>query len=195
MSGCSPRAQRPGASIRDGPQRIPRGTIPSPAGVPESVRTRDRPRHTHTRSQPPRTDTSKPNSPSSWAAPAATWSPPISPAAVAGYTIGNDITAVDQIPLDEMINPERRTANGSSSAGGSKPTSTTDLPMAVHVNGKQVAAADTGQLARNITEILVYLTDDLTLGPGDIGAERAAQHLRHRQTRRHPEIRSDGIEP
>ena len=91
------------------------------------------------------------------------------PAAVLGYTIGNDITAVDQIPLDEMMT-QAKNGDGFTPIG---PWIETDLdptcvPMTVHVNGKQVAAADTGQLARDITEILVYLTSYLTLGPGDI---------------------------
>jgi len=44
----------------------------------------------------------------------------------------------------------------------------TRIPMTVHVNGKLVASSDTSQLARNVTEALVYLTSYLTLGPGDI---------------------------
>jgi 2-keto-4-pentenoate hydratase/2-oxohepta-3-ene-1,7-dioic acid hydratase in catechol pathway len=91
------------------------------------------------------------------------------PAAVLGYTIGNDITAVDQIPLDEMMT-QAKNGDGFTPIGPWIETDLdpTHLAMAVHVNGKQVAAADTGQLARNITEILVYLTHYLTLGPGDI---------------------------
>ncbi|MET0863275.1 MAG: fumarylacetoacetate hydrolase family protein, partial [Nakamurella sp.] len=42
------------------------------------------------------------------------------------------------------------------------------VPMEVRVNGEIVGAADTSQLAWNITEQLVYLTRYLTLGPGDI---------------------------
>jgi 2-keto-4-pentenoate hydratase/2-oxohepta-3-ene-1,7-dioic acid hydratase in catechol pathway len=91
------------------------------------------------------------------------------PAAVLGYTIGNDITAVDQVPLDDMMT-QAKNGDGFTPIG---PWIETDLdptcvPMTVHVNGQQVAAADTGQLARNITEILVYLTHYLTLGPCDI---------------------------
>jgi len=44
----------------------------------------------------------------------------------------------------------------------------TSIPITVHVNGKQVASSDTGQLARNVTETLVYLTSYLTLDAGDI---------------------------
>ena len=91
------------------------------------------------------------------------------PAAVLGYTIGNDITAVDQIPLDEMMT-QAKNGDGFTPIGPWIETDLdpTHLPMTVRVNGKQVAAADTGQLARDITEILVYLTSYMTLGPGDI---------------------------
>ena len=90
-------------------------------------------------------------------------------AAILGYTIGNDITAVDQIPLDEMMT-QAKNGDGFTPIG---PWIETDLdptriPMTVHVNGKLVASSDTSQLARNVTEALVYLTHYLTLGPGDI---------------------------
>ena len=90
-------------------------------------------------------------------------------AAILGYTIGNDITAVDQIPLDEMMT-QAKNGDGFTPIG---PWIETDLdltriPMTVHVNGKLVASSDTSQLARNVTEALVYLTSYLTLGPGDI---------------------------
>ena len=91
------------------------------------------------------------------------------PAAILGYTIGNDVTAVDQIPLDEMMT-QAKNGEGFTPIG---PWIETDLdpmnlPMTVHVNDKKVAASSTSELARNVTEILVYLTSYLTLGAGDI---------------------------
>ena len=91
------------------------------------------------------------------------------PAAILGYTIGNDVTAVDQMPLDDTMT-QAKNGEGFTPIG---PWIETDLDpnsiqMTVHVNGKEVASSDTGELARNVTDILVYLTGYLTLGAGDI---------------------------
>lgn len=91
------------------------------------------------------------------------------PDAILGYTIGNDVTAVDQIPLDEKMTQSKH-GDGFTPLG---PWIETDLEpsavaMTVSVNGKPLAHASTSQLAWNITEQLVYLTSYLTLGPGDI---------------------------
>jgi 2-keto-4-pentenoate hydratase/2-oxohepta-3-ene-1,7-dioic acid hydratase in catechol pathway len=91
------------------------------------------------------------------------------PAAILGYTIGNDVTAVDQIALDEKMTQSKH-GDGFTPIG---PWIETDLDngavsMEVRVNDEIVAAANTSQLAWNITEQLVYLTRYLTLGPGDI---------------------------
>jgi 2-keto-4-pentenoate hydratase/2-oxohepta-3-ene-1,7-dioic acid hydratase in catechol pathway len=91
------------------------------------------------------------------------------PAAILGYTIGNDVTAVDQIGLDEKMT-QSKNGDGFTPIG---PWIETELdsgtvPMSVSVNGDVVAEANTNQLAWNITEQLVYLTSYLTLGPGDI---------------------------
>jgi 2-keto-4-pentenoate hydratase/2-oxohepta-3-ene-1,7-dioic acid hydratase in catechol pathway len=91
------------------------------------------------------------------------------PDAILGYTIGNDVTAVDQIPFDEKMT-QSKNGDGFTPIG---PWIETDLdsgsvPMAVLVNGETRAAANTSQLAWDITEQLVYLTRYLALGPGDI---------------------------
>jgi len=91
------------------------------------------------------------------------------PTAILGYTIGNDVTAADQVPLDDKMT-QAKNGDGFTPIG---PWIETELdpvrvPMTVEVNGIQVAAADTAQLAWNITEQLVYLTSYLTLGAGDI---------------------------
>lgn len=91
------------------------------------------------------------------------------PRAILGYTIGNDVTAVDQIPLDEKMT-QSKNGDGFTPIG---PWIETDLdsgavPMTVQLNGETVAQANTAQLAWNITEQLVYLTSYLALGPGDI---------------------------
>jgi 2-keto-4-pentenoate hydratase/2-oxohepta-3-ene-1,7-dioic acid hydratase in catechol pathway len=91
------------------------------------------------------------------------------PGAILGYTIGNDVTAVEQTALDEKMT-QSKNGDGFTPIG---PWVETDLdsgtvPMTVQVNGETVAKATTAQLAWNITEQLVYLTGYLTLGPGDI---------------------------
>jgi len=91
------------------------------------------------------------------------------PGAILGYTIGNDVTAVDQIPFDEKMT-QSKNGDGFTPIG---PWIETDLdngsvPMTVLVNGDVRAQANTSQLAWDITEQLVYLTSYLTLGPGDI---------------------------
>jgi 2-keto-4-pentenoate hydratase/2-oxohepta-3-ene-1,7-dioic acid hydratase in catechol pathway len=91
------------------------------------------------------------------------------PEAILGYTIGNDVTAVDQVTLDEKMTQSKH-GDGFTPLG---PWIETDLdpaavPIMVTVNGKPLARASTGQLAWNITEQLVYLTTYLTLGPGDV---------------------------
>ena len=106
------------------------------------------------------------------------------PAAILGYTIGNDITAVDQIPLDEMMT-QAKNGDGFTPIGPWIETDLdpTSIPMTVHVNGKLLASSDTGQLARNVTETLVYLTSYLTLGRRRHRPHRLPRHLRPGQTR------------
>ncbi len=91
------------------------------------------------------------------------------PDAVLGYTVGNDVTAVDQVPLDEKMT-QSKNGDGFTPLGPWIETSLdpSAIPMTVRVNGSVVARACTDQLAWNITEQLVYLTRYLPLGPGDI---------------------------
>ena len=91
------------------------------------------------------------------------------PEAIFGYTIGNDVTAVDQVPLDEKMT-QAKNGDGFTPLG---PWIETELdggavPITVRVNGSVVAEASTAQLAWNVTEQLVYLTRYLTLQPGDV---------------------------
>jgi 2-keto-4-pentenoate hydratase/2-oxohepta-3-ene-1,7-dioic acid hydratase in catechol pathway len=91
------------------------------------------------------------------------------PDAILGYTVGNDVTAVDQIALDEKMTQSKH-GDGFTPLGPWIETSLdpSDVAMSVRVGGELVAAASTAQLAWNITEQLVYLTHYLTLGPGDV---------------------------
>jgi 2-keto-4-pentenoate hydratase/2-oxohepta-3-ene-1,7-dioic acid hydratase in catechol pathway len=91
------------------------------------------------------------------------------PAAILGYTIGNDVTAVDQVALDEKMTQAKH-GDGFTPIG---PWIETDLnpsavPITVRVNDEDQVSANTAQLAWDITEQLVYLTSYLSLGPGDV---------------------------
>ena len=91
------------------------------------------------------------------------------PSAILGYTVGNDVTAVDQIALDEKMTQSKH-GDGFTPLGPWIETSLdpSDVAMSVRVGGELVATAGTARLAWNITEQLVYLTRYLTLGPGDV---------------------------
>ncbi|HOZ59279.1 MAG TPA: fumarylacetoacetate hydrolase family protein [Nakamurella multipartita] len=91
------------------------------------------------------------------------------PDAILGFTVGNDVTAVDQIALDEKLT-QAKNGDGFTPLGPWLETDldSADVPMSVRINGRTVASASTRQLAWDITEQLVYLTRYLPLGPGDV---------------------------
>ena len=91
------------------------------------------------------------------------------PAAILGYTVGNDVTAVDQIALDEKMTQSKH-GDGFTPLGPWIETAVdpSDVAMSVRVGSELVATGRTSQLAWTITEQLVYLTRYLTLGPGDV---------------------------
>ncbi|MGO1316192.1 MAG: fumarylacetoacetate hydrolase family protein [Cellulomonadaceae bacterium] len=98
------------------------------------------------------------------------------PDAILGWTIGNDVTAVDQIALDEKMT-QSKNGDGFTPLG---PWIETDLDfrdagLEVTVDGEVVAKASTPQLAYDVVEQLVYLTSVLTLGPGDVVLTGAPQ--------------------
>jgi 2-keto-4-pentenoate hydratase/2-oxohepta-3-ene-1,7-dioic acid hydratase in catechol pathway len=91
------------------------------------------------------------------------------PGSILGWTIANDVTAVDQIPLDDKFT-QVKNGDGFTPLG---PWIETDLdPRAVdievRVDGAVLARSSTAGLARDVGEQLVYLTSFLTLGPGDV---------------------------
>jgi 2-keto-4-pentenoate hydratase/2-oxohepta-3-ene-1,7-dioic acid hydratase in catechol pathway len=91
------------------------------------------------------------------------------PGAILGWTIGNDVTAVEQIPLDEKMT-QSKNGNGFTPIGPWIETDLdpADLAIEVSVGGDVAARSTTAHLAWDIAEQLVYLTSFLTLGPGDI---------------------------
>ena len=89
--------------------------------------------------------------------------------AVLGYTAANDVTARDL----QRSDPLWTSAKGYDGFTPLGPWIDTDLdPDAVSVqvtiSGRRLAAAPTSDLARDVVEILVYVTSFLTLGPGDV---------------------------
>lgn len=88
---------------------------------------------------------------------------------VLGYTIGNDVTAADQVPLDDKM-LQSKNGDGYTPIG---PWIETELDpdalgITVSVAGAVVKRSSTDRLAWNIAEQLVYITSNLTLGPGDV---------------------------
>ncbi|MFT8639992.1 fumarylacetoacetate hydrolase family protein [Bifidobacterium sp.] len=96
-------------------------------------------------------------------------SPEEVPAAILGATIGNDVTAIDQIPLDEKMT-QVKNGDGFTPLG---PVIETDIswdnaPIDVAIDGVQAASGSTAGLAWTIAEQVSYLTRYLTFGPGDV---------------------------
>lgn len=88
---------------------------------------------------------------------------------VLGWTIGNDVTAVDQLPLDPTWVPAK-SGDGFTPIG---PWIETDLdPLAASLlagrEGDDPLVSSTSRLAWNPYEALAALSSKLTLGPGDV---------------------------
>lgn len=90
--------------------------------------------------------------------------------AVFGYTIANDVTAVDQIPLDELLT-QAKNGDGFTPIGPWIETdlaAADDLELRVFVDDVLSSTGSTSQLAALVRDQLVYVTRHLALGPGDI---------------------------
>lgn len=90
--------------------------------------------------------------------------------AVLGYTIGNDVTSVDRVPIDER-NFEPKSGKGYTPIGPWIETEITDpdaIAMLVKLNGEVRAESNTALLQSTVAECLVYASSWLELGPGDI---------------------------
>jgi 2-keto-4-pentenoate hydratase/2-oxohepta-3-ene-1,7-dioic acid hydratase in catechol pathway len=89
--------------------------------------------------------------------------------AVLGYTVANDVTARDL----QRSDPLWTTAKGHDGFTPLGPWIETDLDAAdaeivVSRNGRALRGASPRDLARDVVEVLVYVTSFLTLGPGDV---------------------------
>lgn len=91
------------------------------------------------------------------------------PGAVLGWTIANDVTALEQVPLDSMFT-QVKNGDGFTPIGPWVETELdpSDVAIDVRIDGRRVAASSTSGLARSAMEVLVYLTSFPTLGPGDV---------------------------
>jgi len=101
--------------------------------------------------------------------------------AVLGVTIGNDVTAIDQIPLDEKMT-QAKNGDGFTPLGPwiSTGVNWSEVDIDVTVNGENRAHGNTADLAYNVVEVLVYLSSIMTLGPGDViltGAPRTSTRV------------------
>lgn len=101
--------------------------------------------------------------------------------AILGFTIGNDVTAIGQIPLDEKMT-QAKNGDGFTPLGPWILTGADwrDVDIDVSVNGEHRAHGNTADLAYNVVEVLVYLTSIMTLGPGDVvltGAPRTSTRV------------------
>ncbi|MCL2316268.1 MAG: fumarylacetoacetate hydrolase family protein [Actinomycetia bacterium] len=89
--------------------------------------------------------------------------------AILGFTCANDVTTSAQIPLDATLT-QAKNGDGYTPLG---PWIETDLDPAdvrigVVVDGREVIANSTANLAKNVYEAVSYLSHHMTLGPGDV---------------------------
>lgn len=115
-------------------------------------------------------------------------------AAVLGYTVGNDVTAVGQIPLDDRL-VQAKSGDGFTPLGPWIETEVdpADVGITVLVNDVVVARSSSRALAWNVDEQLVYLSSHLELDAGDViltGAPGTAAPVEHGDS---VEIRIDGV--
>ncbi|MBC7590969.1 MAG: fumarylacetoacetate hydrolase family protein [Salinibacterium sp.] len=90
--------------------------------------------------------------------------------AVFGYTITNDVTNVDQVAIDEKFFQVKSGVNYAPIGPWVETdiANPDDVPITVAINGVVLAESGTKNLPSTIAECLVYVTQWLELGPGDI---------------------------
>lgn len=90
--------------------------------------------------------------------------------AVLGYTVANDVTNIDRVPIDEK-NFEPKAGGGYTPIGPWIETAVDDaenVPTTVSVNGVVRAESGSFNLQSTVAACLVYVTSWLELGPGDL---------------------------
>lgn len=87
---------------------------------------------------------------------------------VLGCTIGNDVTAVDQLARDSLLT-QAKNGDGFTPLGPWIETGVVPGGTRIRAEaGDAVASGSIDGLARGVVELLVYLTSVLELGPGDV---------------------------
>ncbi|MDJ0333854.1 fumarylacetoacetate hydrolase family protein [Salinibacterium sp. G-O1] len=89
--------------------------------------------------------------------------------AILGFTVANDVTAIEQVSLDSMMT-QAKNGDGFTPLGpwihrGLDPH---DVAIDVIVNGERRVSGSTSDLSYGVVELIVYLTSIMTLGPGDV---------------------------
>lgn len=117
-----------------------------------------------------------------------------SSAHILGYTIGNDVTSVDQIPLDDKL-LQAKNGDGYTPLGPWIETrlDPSSLRITVLRDDVVVARSSTAELAWSIDEQLVHLSSHLELGPGDVLLTGAPGTFAHARPGESVEIHIEGI--
>lgn len=90
------------------------------------------------------------------------------PAHVLGYTIGDDVTATDQIARDSLLT-QAKNGDGFTPLGPWIETALDPAGLGIRADaGGNAATGTVDGLARGVVDLLVYLTSVLELGPGDV---------------------------
>ncbi len=106
-------------------------------------------------------------------------------AAIAGYTVVNDITARDfQYRTLQWL--QGKTFEATTPVGPwlvtTEPGEPSSFPMTCSVDGEPVQAADTGDLVFDPIDLLVYISGIITLMPGDLIATGTPGGVGHGRT-------------
>ena len=113
---------------------------------------------------------------------------------VLGYTLANDVTARDL----QVTDPLWTTAKGADGWTPLGPWIETeldpsDVAITVSVNGAPLRPGSTDGLARDVVDVLVYITSFMTLGPGDVVLTGAPGQSAPVQPGDHVEISAPGL--
>ncbi len=86
-----------------------------------------------------------------------------------GYTCANDVTARDaRSGRSSGPGPRASTPPARSALGGDRPRPPTDLAIQATVNGEQRQLGRTSDMIRSIEDLVVHITEAMTLLPGDV---------------------------
>nr|WP_241732299.1 fumarylacetoacetate hydrolase family protein [Galbitalea soli] len=89
---------------------------------------------------------------------------------VFGYTIANDVTSAGQVEVDEKFTQVKNGINYTPVGPWIETSLATPDARAIvmHVNGVDTLESSTARLPSDLTDVLVYVTRWMELGPGDL---------------------------